>query len=88
MPDRVCIDGRWYVAEDTIAVQRAPSQAEPYLPVKRLCAEYGVNVHRMYKAASDGTLDAPLPQDAVRGRKCRRSEFVRWMEEDLLMRRD
>lgn len=87
LPDRLLIDARWYVAEDTIRPSAPQRATEPYELLKRLCTEYGVNCHRAYRAVAEGRLDAPLPHGTTRGRRCRRSEFVRWMEEDLMERR-
>lgn len=42
--------------------------------------------HKAYRAVRDGALDARLPAGQTRGLRCRRSEFVRWMEECLLVR--
>ena len=84
MPDRIEVNGRWYVAEDAIAAPRAAPATEPYLPLKRLCEEYGIDPHRAYSAIAAGLLDAPLPNGLTRGRRCRRSEFARWVDEALL----
>lgn len=85
LPDRLQISGRWYVAEDALA-RPEPDDGDPWLPIKALCKENAVDVHRAYDAAREGRLDARLPQGATRGMRCRRSEFRRWMEEDLLRR--
>ena len=85
MPDRLIVNGRCYVAEDAIATPVRPEQ-EPWLPLKALCREYGIEPHKAYRAVRDGALDARLPAGQTRGLRCRRSEFVRWMEECLLVR--
>ena len=82
MPDRINIGGRWYVAEDSITAR--PSEFEPYLPVRRLCDEYGVDPHRAYAHIRQGRLDARLPEGSTKGWRARRTEFERWLEEDLL----
>lgn len=87
LPERLEISGVWYVREDALPV---PSGELPdrWEPVKALCAEYGVDPHRAYDAIRAGALVAPLPYgNAKRGRRCRRSEFVRWMDEGLMGRR-
>jgi len=84
MPDRLQIQGRWYVAEDAIAAK--PDDHEPWLKMRQLCEEYGVDPHRAYAAIRDGTLDARKPNGCARGYRCRRSEFARWYEEEMLAR--
>lgn len=83
MPDRINISGRWYVAEDAIAAQ-PQAASEPWLPLRRICEEYDVDPHRAYDHIRAGRLDARLPSGSSRGYRVRRSEFERWVEEDLL----
>lgn len=85
MPDRLCIDGRWYVAEEAIAAQGA-AEPEPYLMLNALCKKHHVDPHRANDAARAGALDAPMPNGQTRGRRCREGEFLRWMERDLMRR--
>lgn len=80
MPDRIEVNGRWYVAVDTLP-DRQEGRPDPYQPLKRLCAEHGVDPHRAYDAVRAGALEAPMPSGASRGRRCRRSEFERWVRE-------
>ena len=54
LPDRLLIDARWYVAEDTIRPSAPQRATEPYELLKRLCTEYGVNCHRAYRAVAEG----------------------------------
>lgn len=82
MPDRIEVNGRWYVAVDALPERR--EGPDPYLPLKPMCAEYGIDPHRAYDAVRAGALDAPMPSGASRGRRCRRSEFERWVREGLL----
>jgi len=77
MPERMCINGLWYVREDALPQPSAPA-AEPWEPLRGLCREYGVDPHAAYAAVRAGDLDARMPNGASRGLRCRRSEFVRW----------
>lgn len=88
MPDRIELNGRWYVAEDTLEKQQSPPESEPYELLGQICREYGVNHHRAHDARRAGLLDARLPNGNLRGYRVRRSEFLRWMEKDLMGRRD
>ena len=83
MEDRICINGRYYIAEDALPKPSKPED-EPYELVVRLCKEYDIDVHRANNAINAGELDARLPKGQKRGRKCRRSEFVRWLEESMV----
>jgi hypothetical protein len=82
MPDRVCINGQWYVREDALP-QPSTAADGRWEPVRALCQEYGVDPHAAYAAAKAGRLDAKMPSGAKRGLRCRRSEFVRWMDERM-----
>lgn len=84
MPDRVCINGVWYVAESTLTRPSGEAPPEPWEPLKALCAEYGVDPHKAYDAVRAGELDARMPSGAKRGLRCRRSEFVRWTESRMV----
>ena len=88
LPERIQLNGRWYVAEDAVIVPSKPPEHEPYEPLRRLCKEYEVDPHRAYDAIKAGRLDARKPNGAKRGYRARHSEFVRWVEEDLMGRRD
>lgn len=85
MPDRISIDGRWYVAEDTIG-ERGRDEPEPYLLLNALCRKHHIDPHRANDDARAEVLDAPMPNGQKRGRRCRESEFMRWVEEDLMRR--
>lgn len=85
MRDRMQIDGRWYIAEDALPRPTAPAP-EPWEPLKALCREYGVDPHAAYAAIRSGELDARIPNGLTRGYRCRRSEFVRWMESRMARR--
>lgn len=84
LPDRIKVNGRWYVAED--AVEREPERLDRYVSVKALCAEYDIDPHKAYDAIRDGSLEAVIPSGQVRGRRCLRSEFRRWYEEKVMCR--
>lgn len=83
MEDRICINGRYYIAEDTLPQPSKPN-TEPYELVVRLCKEYGVDVHKANRAAKAGALDARVPSGQTKPRMARRSEFVRWLEESMV----
>ena len=82
MPERLSINGVYYIRED--ALPKATAQApEPWEGLRRLCDEYGVDCHKAYAATREGRLDARMPHGARRGLRCRRSEFARWMEDEM-----
>lgn len=83
MEDRICINGRYYIAEDALPQPSKPED-EPYELVVRLCKEYGVDVHRANNAIKAGVLEAKVPNGQTRPRMCRRSEFVGWMEKRMV----
>lgn len=85
LPERMQINGRWYVAED--ALPRPADTPEPWEMVKALCREYHVDPHAAYRAIDNGELEARKPRDASRGWRSRRSEFVRWNESRMAARR-
>lgn len=85
MYDRITVNGRWYVAEDTLTGIGPPDEG-PMVLLKPLCKEYGVDPHKAYAAARAGALDARLPAGSKRGLRVRRSEFRRWYEEELMGR--
>lgn len=85
LPERMQINGRWYVAED--ALPRPTEAPEPWELLKALCREYGVDPHAAYRARDAGELEARKPRDASRGWRSRRSEFVRWNESRMAARR-
>ena len=84
MPDRICLNGRWYMAEDSIRLSDPEARPDPYELLKALCEEYGIDPHKAYRAVRAKELDARMPHGVTRGLRCRRSEFVRWIEEDLM----
>lgn len=85
LPERMQINGLWYVRED--ALPRPTEAPEPWEPLKALCREYGVDPHAAYRARDAGELEARKPRDASRGWRSRRSEFVRWNESRMAARR-
>lgn len=87
LPDRMEVNGRWYVAEDTLPRERAPEPPEPWVTLKRLCGEYGVDPHRAYRAHELGLLEAKVPNGQKRPLKSKRSAFVRWMDSEMVERR-
>lgn len=82
MPDRVCINGQWYVREDSLP-KATPASDERWESVRALCKEYGVDPHAAYAAAKTEELGAKMPNGARRGLRCKRSEFVRWNDERM-----
>ena len=78
--DIVVVDGVTYVREDV----KVAEPTERWVLLNRLCREYGVERKDAAKAARSGELDARLPKGQTRGRRCRRSEFVRWLENDYM----
>lgn len=84
LPDRMEINGRWYVAEDSLPRQ---AEDEPRELVKALCREYHVDPHAAYRAIDAGELAAVKPRGASRGWRSRRSDFVRWDESRMAARR-
>jgi hypothetical protein len=80
----MCVDGIWYIREDALPVQSVPPQLEPCVTLASLCKEYGIDKHRAYRAVKAEALDASPPRGCVRPLKCRRSEFIRWMNADLM----
>lgn len=81
LPDRIEVMGRWYRAEDTLALSDTPAGTEQWMPIRALCLEYGVDPHKAYDAIRDGALKVRIPNGQTRGRRCRRSDFVEWLEE-------
>ena len=77
MPDRIQVNGRWYVAEDALPRPTRPDD-EPWEPIKALCREHGVDPHAAYRAIRTGELGARKPNGASRGWRCKRGEFARW----------
>ena len=88
LPDRINLNGRYYVAEDALPEPSSPPERDmgQWVPVKQLCAEYGIDPHKAYDAIRDGLLEARRPNGMKRGLRCRRGDFVRWMEETWLVR--
>lgn len=82
MDARVNINGRYYVAEDTLPEPSKPPEKDmgQWVPVRQLCAEYCVDPHKAYDAIKSGELPARIPHGMQRGRRCRRSEFAAWVE--------
>lgn len=88
MPERIEVNGIWYVREDALLRERpAPIVAEAWESVMRLCKEFGVDPHRAYRAHEMGLLEARVPNGQKRPLKSRRSEFVRWMDSEMVARR-
>ena len=78
---RVRVDGVEYVRANGGA-----TATETWLLLNRLCEEYGIERKDAAIAARSGRLDARLPAGKARGRRCTRSEFERWLNDDYMTR--
>ena len=80
--DRVMVDGIEYVR----ACSGQTKAPEGWLVLNRLCEEYGIERKDAARAVKAGMLDARLPAGKERGRRCTRSEFERWLNDDYMTR--
>ena len=80
--DRVRVDGIEYVR----AGSGQTAAPETWLLLNRLCEEYGIERQDAAIAARNGRLDARMPKGKTRGRRCTRSEFERWLNDDYMTR--
>lgn len=79
--NRVRVDGVEYVR-----AKGGATAPETWLLLNRLCEEYGIERKDAAIAARSGRLDARMPAGKERGRRCTRSEFERWLNDDYMTR--
>lgn len=80
MPDRIEVNGRWYVAEDTIPRDSPPPAIERSMSVSELSEASGVPRRTIYDAIERGELARFAPNGCSRGWRVRASEFARWVQ--------
>ena len=79
--DRVRVDGIEYVR-----AKGGATATETWLLLNRLCEEYGIERKDAALAVKAGMLDARMPKGKTRGRRCTRSEFERWLNDNYMTR--